>query len=81
MERRQGGQAERMSRLRPIETFSLPDYAEALFVYRDEMIFGIGYKVGETCDGEPMFKVSGGLENPTHWMPLPKPPSKEDEHP
>lgn len=70
-----------MRQWKPIETFNLPDYAEALFVYRDEMIFGIGYKVGETCDGEPMFKVSGGLEDPTHWMTIPPAPEKgENEY-
>lgn len=66
-----------MSNLNTIDTFNLPDYAEALFVYRDEMIFGIGYKVGEDYVGKPMFKVSGGYEYPTHWMPLPQLPDKE----
>jgi hypothetical protein len=61
----------------PIDTFDLPKYVDAVFIYRDEMIVGIGYKCGHDCDGLPMFKVTGGIEYPTHWMPLPELPAKE----
>lgn len=57
-----------------IEDFNLPDYIEALFVYRDRKVVGVGYKCGETCDGLPVFKVSGGIEDPTLWMPIPEIP-------
>lgn len=61
---------------RPISTFDRQTYVETLFVYRDELLIGVGYKVGDDCDGRPMFKVAGGLEDPIYWMPIKLPPAK-----
>lgn len=64
---------------KPIETFSLKEGETALFVYwayRQHPLppvqaYGLGFYLGDDCEGRRMFKVAGGIESPTHWSELP----------
>lgn len=75
------------SGFKPIETFSLKEGETALFVYwayRYQLppvqAYGLGFYVGDDCDGGRMFKVAGGLESPTHWSELPSFPHIADPY-
>ena len=61
-----------MTEWQPIETVPM-DETEVIVYYSGEVSIG-WFTDGEWCYQDSYFSL---LQEPTHWMPLPKPPSQD----
>lgn len=67
-----------MSEWRPIETYSLAEDEEALFFTASIQKCDVGWHSWNESNGEKVFFNGDITIRPSHWMPLPSPPTEKE---